>query len=92
MFDKDFRHIYGDSRRLKHYESGKLSECYYPIEFSFVFEKLHRILFENYSLYFEKIGHENEIGEVDAATLFCEFSPTLSKNEQNRLLQRLMQW
>lgn len=92
MFDNEFRHMYRNSRRLRHYESRRLSECYCPVDFSFVFEKLHYVLFHNYSLYFEKIGYENEIGEVDGATVYCEFSPTLSMQEQKELLQKLMQW
>ena len=29
-FDQDFRQMYGHSRRLPHYESRRLSECYWP--------------------------------------------------------------
>ncbi|MBR7681738.1 MULTISPECIES: hypothetical protein [Acinetobacter calcoaceticus/baumannii complex] len=92
MFDQDFLQMYGDSRRLKHYESKTLSECYCPVNFSFVFEKLHDVLFNDYSFYFKKIGHENEFGDEVGATLICEFNPTFPLERKKSLLSKLMQW
>ena len=91
-FDRYFISQYGSSRRLNHFESGRPSECYCPVDFLFVLEDLHYELFHNYSLYFSKIGYENEIDDIDGATVRCEFSPTLPKKMQNKLLNRLMQW
>ncbi|HHP6708641.1 TPA: hypothetical protein ACSE6Y_003751, partial [Acinetobacter baumannii] len=91
-FDQDFIKDYGISKRLGHYESGRPSECYFPVDFSYVFEKLHYELFHNYSLYFYKIGYENEIGDEHGATLYCEFSPTIPIGTKKSLLQKIMQW
>jgi len=91
-FDQDFRQMYGHSRRLPHYESRRLSECYWPVDFLYVFEKLHSELFHNYGLYFPKIGYENEIGDEDGETVYCEFSPTIDQTRKQYLLNSLKQW
>lgn len=91
-FDQDFIKEFGSSKRLHHFESGRPSECYCPVDFSYVFEELHRELFHFYSLYFYKIGYTNEIGDVDGETLYCEFSPTLNLERKKSFLNKLMQW
>lgn len=91
-FDQDFEDLYGDRRRLRHYESSKLSECYCPVDFSYVLDNLHYELFHNYSRFFVIQGYENEIGEDDGATVKCEFSPTLHIDKRKHLLNKLMQW
>ena len=91
-FDLIFKDVYGTPLRLRHYESGKLSECYWPINFSYFLDTLHSELFHNYSNYFVIQSYENEIGYEDGATVECEFSPTLDQTTQQDLLKRLKQW
>lgn len=92
MFDKIFTDRFGNPNRLRHYESRKLSECYYPVDFSYFLDNLHNELFHNYSRFFVICGYENEIGDVDGATVMCEFSPTLDIETIRHLRNRLMQW
>jgi len=91
-FDLIFQDAYGNSARLRHYESQQLSECYWPIDFSCFLDNLHHELFNNYSSYFVIQGYENEIGDVDASTVECVFNPTLDQATKQRLLNSIMQW
>lgn len=91
-FDLIFQDGFGNPARLRHYESKNLSECYWPIDFSYFLDNLHNELIHNYSTYFVIQGYENEIGGEDGVTVQCVFSPTFDQPKIQYLLNRLKKW
>ncbi|ECO7278095.1 hypothetical protein FXO89_23090 [Salmonella enterica] len=69
------------TKRVPHYESGILSECYFDIEFAEFFEDLHSYLLQTHIRHFVITG----ICGDDGYHLDCIFNKHIPLSEQYRL-------
>lgn len=76
--------------RERHRESGRLSECYYDINFEDFFSCLHDYLYDNFHNYFQTCGYVNEVGEDAGSALAWHFSHLLPPEVQRRFLYRIL--
>jgi len=81
-----FTHNNGLTKRVRHYESGRMSECYYDIEFTDFLQCLHTFLFNYHARHFS-IGDFN--GEGDYLNWY--FTPTKTWEEQVKFLRMIIQ-
>lgn len=82
----------GTSNRARHAESGRLSECFYNINFTDFFISYHDYLFDKYRNEFIVCGFENELGEDEGEFLDCEFNPRFTQQEKNKLIRMILNW
>ena len=81
--DGEFTREDGTTKREPHFESRRLSECYYDIDFEELFQCLHEYLFKKHDRHFM----EGYVGDF----LECEFSSSLSLAEQKSYKRMIMQ-
>lgn len=82
----------GSTKRVPHAESGRMSECFYNIDFVDFLVALHDYLYENYRDYFLPCGFENEAGLDEGEFLDCEFNKRISRNEINKYIRKTLQF
>ncbi|MEI7151706.1 hypothetical protein [Pectobacterium carotovorum] len=82
----------GTSNRTRHAESGRLSECFYNINFTDFFISYHDYLFDKCRNEFIVCGFENELGEDEGEFLDCEFNPRFTQQEKNKFIRMILNW
>ncbi|MYM88930.1 hypothetical protein GTP91_17335 [Rugamonas sp. FT82W] len=91
--DELYKNRNGSSRRMRHYESGALSECFESVDFFNFFKDLHSEIYENYrndfvtSEWWEDHSVESEGSFVD-----CIFNPKISLKEKNTFIRMILQY
>lgn len=89
--DLEFKDWYGQPLRLRHYESGKLSECYHSINFEHFLLSLHDKIYHDHGNYFVLCEYENEVGVTDGAYALCFFNTKVNEHIQKAWIQKLIQ-
>jgi hypothetical protein len=86
-----FTYVNGSTKRASHHESGKLSECFYEVNFLDFFIELHYFLYKNYCNYFSLNGFENAVGVGGGEFLDCEFHRRMTLEEINKHIGMILQ-
>ncbi|MFA4105751.1 hypothetical protein OQJ40_27095 [Serratia nevei] len=85
--DGEFTREDGTTKREPHFESGRISECYYDIDFNELFWHLHHHLFKKHTNHFIigcLDGYEGDF-------LDCKFSSSLSLEKQKSYIAMILQ-
>lgn len=84
------RDVNGLSTRMCHYESGQLSECFFPVNFFALFKDLHDVIYSHHRDSFVISGYINEFGIDDGEFVDCIFNPRHKKhhNEYIKMILR----
>lgn len=90
--DSVFTNPDGSTKRELHAESGRISECFYNIDFIKFFNTSHYYLYENHCNHFILAGFENDAGFVEGEFLDCEFNKRMSRNEINKHIRNILQF
>ncbi|HBH6890678.1 hypothetical protein QO199_24525 [Serratia bockelmannii] len=77
----------GTTKREYHFESRRLSECYYDIDFNELFWHLHHHLFEKHTNHFIVGYLDGYAGDF----LDCEFNPTFSLEKKISYIKMILQ-
>jgi len=80
----------GQTKRVRHMESQRLSECYYDVNFEDFFVEVHDYLLDNHVSYFQTCGFENEAGGDGGYALAWEFSSLLKPEVKRYFLNRIL--
>ncbi len=71
---------YWVSKRLYHYESNILSECYDDVDFEQIFKDLHYLIYSRHREKFQISGYQaNDFDESDCEFVCCIFNKRLPK-------------
>ncbi|MBC8721423.1 hypothetical protein F6X37_07410 [Paraburkholderia sp. 31.1] len=82
----------GSTKRALHHESGRISECFYDVDFLDFFVELHYFLYKNYYSYFLLSGFENEAGFDEGEFIDCEFNTArMTREEINKHIRMILQ-
>lgn len=73
--DDFYRNADGSSKRMIHYESRKISECFYPVNFFDFYKDMHWIIHENHRDSFEICGYVNKFEIDDGEFVDCIYNP-----------------
>ncbi len=90
LFKLDTDYRFG-SYRVRHTESGELSECYYGAPLTRIFKAVHQILYDHHSNDFNTCIHYNISGYPSGCAIKCEFNDKVLINSsyyQEIILQR----
>lgn len=90
--ERIFIHSDGSSKRAMHSESGRLSECFYDVDFKEFLCELHLYIYENHRNFFTISGFENEYGADEGEFVDCEFNSRFSRDEINNYIRMIQQW
>jgi len=90
--DRVFVDDNGITKRVRHWESQRLSEWYYGINFEEFFVRVHDFLYDNYSTYFLVDAYTNELGEMDGQALSWFFNPQLEPGVSERYLRMILRY
>lgn len=82
----------GSTKREFHQDSGRISECFYNVNFLDFFVELHYFLYENYCNYFSLMGFDNEAGSDDGEFIDCEFHRRMTREEINTHIRMILQY
>lgn len=80
--DDLYRNADGSATRLKHFESGRDSECFYPVDFLRFFVSLHDVIYTDHRNYFVISGYENEYGGYEGEFVGCIFNTCYEKHRK----------
>ncbi|EME5107834.1 hypothetical protein VYS60_004311 [Salmonella enterica] len=80
----------GISKRARHFESQRLSECYYDIDFDDFFICLHEYLWEYHYSFFQISEYEYHTTGVYGDALSCEFNPRLTIKQRSHFLRLIV--
>lgn len=72
----------GSSKRMKHFDSGALSECFLPVDFSQFYKDVHDSIYENHRNNFVISGWINNYGIDDGEFVECIFNKKVGQNHQ----------
>lgn len=81
---------YGRSKRLTHYESGKLSECYYPVDFFKFYQDVHHVIYTHHSNSFVIAGLYNDFDVCEGEFVECIFNPRVD-NINNKYVNMILE-
>ncbi|MGC3819338.1 hypothetical protein [Acinetobacter sp. G11] len=82
---------YGRSKRLRHYESNVLSECFEDVDFVDFYKDLHYLIYTYHRDKFEISGYQaNEFDESEVEFIYCIFNKKLPKKE-NVYIEMILQ-
>ncbi|MFZ6781250.1 hypothetical protein ACO0LD_30815 [Undibacterium sp. Ji83W] len=87
-----YRNDDGSTKRLKHHESGRPSECFRPVNFSEFFMDLHCEIYENHRNSFVICAWENEIGQIDGQFVDCIFNKVIKLEDRNKFIKMILQY
>lgn len=90
--DDVFRWDNGLTKRVRHMESQRLSECYYHIDFEDFFLCLHDYLLDNHDRYFQTATYMNDAGFEDGYALSWQFNPCLALNVKRHFLRMILRY
>lgn len=79
-------------RRAYHYESQRLSECYYDIDFEDFFIEIHNYLLDKHPSSFMDVIHVNEIDMDDGYTLAMEFNPRIPLIDRKKYIELIKRY
>lgn len=83
----------GSSARMRHYESGFLSECFDPVSFLDFFKDLHLEIYENHRNDFVTCEWwEDHSLESEGTFVDCIFNPKISLKERNSYIRMILQY
>ncbi|KKF38521.1 MULTISPECIES: hypothetical protein [Hafniaceae] len=89
--DDQFKNHDGTTKRVNHAESGRLSECFYDVDFDSFFVTLHDYLYGRYRRDFQVAGFYNYLDVCEGNFLLCEFNTKLvTLNEQNKYIRKVL--
>ncbi len=88
--DEVFCDDFGQTKRARHAESQRLSECYYDVNFEDFFVQVHDYLMDNHVRYFQTCGFENEYGGDEGYALAWNFSSILKPEAKRYFLRRIL--
>lgn len=88
--DKVFCDENGQTKRGRHMESQRLSECYYDVNFEDFFVLLHDYLLDNYVSYFQTCVLKNEVGFDEGYALAWEFNQQLPEDVKRHFLSMIL--
>lgn len=88
--DRVFTKSDGSTKRVRHFESGRMSECYYDVDFNYFFQCLHDFLYENHSRFFSICGFYNDDDILEGDFLNCEFNRHIPLEQSNRYIRMLL--
>ncbi|MBH1658485.1 hypothetical protein I5V54_07825 [Stenotrophomonas maltophilia] len=86
-----FTHPDGSSARAVHHESGRVSECFYGVDFMDLFQGLHFYLYNNYRDCFSISSFENEFEVEEGEFVDCEFNQLISQGRVNEYIRMIIQ-
>lgn len=87
-----FTNLDGSTKRASHHESGRISECFFDIDFLEFFRELHYYLYENHRNQFLLSVFENGEGFYEGDFIDCEFNKRhMSLNEINKYIRMILQ-
>lgn len=86
-----FTHPDGSSMRAAHHESGRISECFYGVDFMELFRELHFYLYSNYRDCFSISAFENEFEVEEGEFVDCEFNKIISRDRVNEYIRMILQ-
>ncbi len=84
------RDRFNNSKRLFHYESGRLSECFEPVDFFQFYKDLHSEIINHHRNSFVIVGYEDESGGCEAEFVDCIFNPRVD-NSDNKYIKMILQ-
>ncbi|MGF6567320.1 hypothetical protein [Kosakonia cowanii] len=90
--DRVFVDDNGITKRKPHWESQRLSEWYYGINFEEFFVHVHNFLYDNYGTSFQIGAYLNEVGEMDGQALAWLFNPQLEPGVSERYLRMILRY
>jgi hypothetical protein len=85
------RNVDGSSKRMIHYESGRPSECFHPVDFFAFYKDVHREIYDRHRNSFVICGYENEYGADDGEFVDCIFNPR-QKEHHNEYIKMILQY
>jgi hypothetical protein len=85
------RNVDGSSKRMIHYESGQLSECFYPVNFFDFYRDVHFEIYDRHRNDFVICGYENEFGVDDGEFVDCIFNAR-QKERYNEYIKLILQY
>lgn len=89
--DSHFTNHDGHTKRVAHAESGRLSECFYNVNFDLFFVTLHDYLYDRHRRDFHVTGFYNNSDVCEGDFLLCEFNAKLvTLNEQNKYIRKVL--
>ncbi len=80
----------GQTKRARHMESQRLSECYYDVNFEDFFVEVHDYMLDNYGQYFQTAEYVNGDGFTDGYALSWNFSSLLKPEVKRYFLRRIL--
>lgn len=85
--DTFHRNSDGSSKRMIHYESRRLSECFHPVVFLDFYRDMHLEIYEHHRDAFVICGYENEYGVSEGEFVDCIFNHRqLKRHDEYRRL------
>lgn len=88
--DRLHRDKRGNSKRLIHFESGQLSECFHPVDFLEFYKDVHSIIYTHHHNNFVISGLYSEFDVCDGEFVDCILNPRLD-NRDNKYLNMILQ-
>lgn len=76
------RNLDGSSKRMNHFESGALSECFWPVNFLQFYKDVHDSIYEHHRNNFVISGWINDYGVDDGEFVDCLFNKKVVQNYQ----------
>ena len=73
---------FGEHLRMRHAESGMLSECYYGVEFKDIFQTVHHIIYYRHPNRFTRVQYEDNFENPIGSLVKCEFNEKVVKNKK----------
>lgn len=80
--DSLHRNSNGSSKRMKHFESGALSECFSPVDFPQFYRDVHDAIYDHHRNDFVISGWVNNDGVDDGEFVDCIFNKKIMRNYQ----------
>lgn len=73
----------GSSKRMYHFESNAISECFSPVNFLEFYRDIHDTIYDNHRNDFLISGWENEFGAEDGEFVDCIFNKKVMSDYRN---------
>lgn len=89
--DEWHRNQDGSSKRMVHYESGRPSECFYPVDFFNFYKDVHLEIYDHHRDSFVICGNENGFGIDEGEFVYCIFN-SRQNERHNEYIQMILQY
>lgn len=87
--DDYHRNSDGTSKRMFHYDSGRISECFHPVDFMRFFVDLHQLIYNSYRSRFVCKAYDDGSGLAVGEFVDCIFNRDVNIYHY---LPRIVQW